>query len=206
MNRKIGMLSSIVNLLAVVGFAICMLIGTDFGSYLISMFIAFSFVPMIGAFAAYSSKAKKAAGYTAMVFAGVYAVLVRIVDFAQVTTVQLDILTEQAAEILDYQRFGLFFNLDLLGYGLMALATFFAGVTIEPDTKADKWLRGLLLVHGVFFISCLILPMLGLFSQDLQGADWIGTAVLVFWCVYFAPISSLSFLHFKNKMPATAKV
>lgn len=43
MNIKIGAVSSIVNLLAVLGFATSMLLHFNFGSYLCSMFIAFSF-------------------------------------------------------------------------------------------------------------------------------------------------------------------
>lgn len=86
------------------------------------------------------------------------------------------------------------FNYDLLGYGIMALATFFAGLTIKPQKKADRWLKNLLLIHGVFFISCLIVPMLGVFKAD--GPAWVGVAALEFWCLYFCPISVLSLLHF----------
>jgi predicted Na+-dependent transporter len=112
----------------------------------------------------------------------------------------MDALNQQARQIIDYQKFGLFFSYDLLGYGLMALSTFFAGLTIELKTKYDKWLKWLLIIHGVFFISCFIMPMLGLFSTEMQGADWIGRTVLLFWCVYFAPVGILSLLHFKNKV------
>ncbi|GAA4654897.1 hypothetical protein GCM10023142_20350 [Anaerocolumna aminovalerica] len=199
MNKKIGIISSIVNLCAVVGFALCMLLGSNFGSYFICMFIAFSFVPMICTLVVYSEPENKAAGYTAMIFAGIYAVLILLVYFAQVTVINLESLNEQALKILDFQKFGLFFNYDLLGYGLMALSTFFAGLTIESETKADKWLKALLLIHGVFFISCLIMPMLGLFTEDMQGADWIGVAVLEFWCIYFIPIDILMILHLKKK-------
>ncbi|WP_326975447.1 hypothetical protein [Caproicibacter sp. BJN0012] len=200
MNKKIGMISSIINLFAVIGFALCMLIGTSFGSYLICMFIAFSFVPMICTFAIYSPMEKKAAGYTAMIFSGAYAVFVLMVYFGQVTAVRLDNLNEQASQILNYQRFGLFFSYDLLGYGLMALATLFAGFTIEPRSKADKWLKWLLLMHGIFFIGCFVIPILGLFSKSMNGAVWVGTAVLMVWCIYFIPIGILSFLHFKRNI------
>ena len=199
MNKKIGMVSSIVNLCAVIGFALCMLLGTTFGSYFVCMFIAFSFVPMISTLAIYGKPENRAAGYTSMIFAGMYAVVILLVYFAQVTTVQLDSLNEQALKILDYQKFGLFFSYDLLGYGLMALATFFAGFTIECKTKGDKWLKALLHVHGIFFIICFIIPMLGLFTENMQGANWIGIAVLEFWCIYFIPIDILMLLNFKKK-------
>ncbi len=139
MNKKIGVYSSIVNLISVICFALSMLFGFNYGSYFSSMFIAFSFVPMMC---------------------------------------------------------GLLFNYDLLGYAVMSLSTFFAGLTVKPQTKTDKWLKYLLMVHGVFFISCLVFPMLGLFKADSPA--WIGVAVLEFWCLYFCPISILSFLHFSN--------
>jgi len=177
-----------------------MLIGFDFGSYLVCMFIAFSFVPMMCAFNNYSVQDKKVAGYTSAIFSGIYAVVILLVYFAQVTTIRLDRLNAQALQIIDYSRFGLFFSYDLLGYGMMALSTFFAGLTIVPITKLDKWLKWLLIVHGMFFISCFITPLLGLFRVGMQGVEWIGVAVLEFWCVYFIPIGVLSFLHFKNKI------
>ncbi|MPM81514.1 hypothetical protein SDC9_128567 [bioreactor metagenome] len=162
------------------------------------MFIAFSFVPMISAFLQECEAQKKAAGYCALTFAGLYAIVILLVYFAQTTAVRLDGLDEQAAKIIDYQKFGLFFSYDLLGYGLMALSTFFTGLTIQAKTKADKWLKWLLLIHGVFFISCFIIPMTGMFSPDMQGSYWIGVAVLEFWCAYFTPVGILSFLHFKR--------
>lgn len=190
------MLSCAINLLAVIGFAISMLLGNDFVSYFSSMFIAFSFVPMMCAYAYFSKEKSKLAGVTAVGFAVLYAAIISLVYFAQLTTVRFGELTEQAAAILDFKQFGLLFNYDLLGYALMALATFFAGLTIEAVSKADKWLKGLLLVHGVFFFSCLIVPMLGLFTAD--GEAVIGIALLEFWCMYFTPISILSFLHFSK--------
>lgn len=195
-NKKIGIFSSAINLLAVMCFAVSMLIGTNFGSYLSSIFIAFSFVPMICSYAFYAKLEVKLAGMVAVGFAVVYATLIALVYFAQMTTVQAGGLTAQAAALLDFQQFGLFFNYDMLGYAFMALATFFAGLTVDVKSKADRWLKGLLLVHGVFFISCFILPMLGLFTPN--GAKWIGIAVLEFWCLYFVPIGILSFFHFSK--------
>lgn len=201
MNKKIGIYSSIINLFAIIGFAVSMLIGFNSGSYFFSMLIAFSFVPMMCAYAYFSERKCKLAGYISAAFAAMYATIILLVYFAQLTTIRLNNLTEQAALLLDFQEFGLLFNYDLLGYALMALATFFAGLTIVVNSKTDKWLKYLLMIHGVFFISCLIVPMLGLFKADSQtGTDTalLGTALLEFWCGYFAPISILSFLHFSK--------
>ena len=138
----------------------------------------------------------KLAGYISVAFSAVYTTIILLVYFAQLTTVRFNDLTQQAAVLLDFQQCGLLFNYDLLGYGVMSLAAFFAGLTIKPQTKIDQWLKYLLMVHGVFFISCLIIPMLGIFKAD--SPKWVGIAVLEIWCLYFCPISILSFLYFSN--------
>ncbi len=196
MNKKIVVYGSIANFIAVISFALSMLFGFNYGSYFSSMFIAFSFVLMMCGYAYFAEKEVKLAGYAAVAFAAIYTAIILLVYFAQLTTVRLSDLTQQAAMLLDFQQCGLLFNYDLLGYAVMSLATFFAGLTVTSRTKADRWLKYLLMVHGVFFISCLIAPMLGLFKAD--SPTWIGVAVLEFWCLYFCPISILSFLHFSN--------
>ncbi|MDC7126544.1 MAG: hypothetical protein PQJ46_13315 [Spirochaetales bacterium] len=199
MNRKLGIYSSALNFVSVFAFAVSMLFKSNYWSYFSSMFISFSFVPMICSFCFFAKEDKKSAGYAAMIFSAVYSVFILMVYFAQLTTVVHEKLTFQAASLIDYSNFGLFFNYDLLGYGLMALSTFFIGLTIEVKTKADIWLRLLLLIHGIFFISCLIFPMIGLFSADSQSSEWVGTAVLLFWCLYFIPVGVLSVLYFKSR-------
>lgn len=199
MNRKIGMYSAIVTLAAVIGFALSMIVGNNYASYLSSLFISWGFVPMICVFAAYSQKEKKSAGYTAVAFSAIYAVLIGLVYFAQLTTVHLSKLNEQASAILDYSKLGsLFFNYDLFGYAFMALSTFFIGLTIQPERKSDKWLKGLLLIHGVFAVSCVLMPMLGTFSSNMAGGEIIGILVLEFWCAYFCPVCILAYKYFKR--------
>lgn len=201
MNKKIGLVGSILNGVTVLLFAIFMLTKFDFGGYFVCMMLALGFVMMIGAFAQESSEDRKGAANVAMMFATVYAVFIFIVYFAQTTSVRLDGLNQQAMQVINYSKSGLFFNYDLLGYGMMALATFFIGLTIDAKNKVDKWLKGLLLVHGVFFISCFIFPMLGLFSSNTENGYWTGVIVLEFWCLYFLPIGIMSAIHFwrKNK-------
>ena len=198
MNRKIGVIAASLNLASVLGFAVCMLAGSLFGSYLSSMMIAFSFVALVCAFAANAPRQAGAAAYCAIAFGAMYALCNLLVYFTQMTTVRQQVLGAEAASLLDYGRFGLLFNLDLLGYCFMAVSTFFAGLALRPYTAADRWLKGLLMVHGVFALPCLILPMLGLFSTGMTGADWVGTAILEFWCLYFAPVGMLSIRYFRR--------
>lgn len=121
--------------------------------------------------------------------------------FAQTTSVRLEELDGVALRILDYSQGGLFFSYDLLGYGMMARSTFFIDLTIEAETKADKCLKYLLIIHGVFFFGCFIMPMTGVFCSMASGENSMGGVLaLEFWCIYFTPIGILSRIHFsKNK-------
>ncbi|MCM1039912.1 MAG: hypothetical protein NC434_11380 [Ruminococcus sp.] len=199
MNKIIAGMGALTVTVSVLLFAVCMLISFNFGSYFVCMLLAIGYIMMTAGFCEESDEKHRAAANVGMTFAAVYAVLVLLVYFAQTTSVRLDPLDEQAVRILDYARGGLFFNYDLLGYGMMALSTFFVGLTIDTETKADKWLKYLMLVHGVFFFSCLIMPMTGIFSSMSDGENSMGGVIaLECWCVYFTPIGILSFIHFRK--------
>ena len=198
MNKKIGMIGSAINVFTVLAFAICMLINFSFGSYFVCIILALSFVIMISAFETECKAECKAAGKAALVFSAIYATLIVIVYYTQCTSVINDNLGESAMKILAYKYMGLMFNLDMLGYGIMALATFFIGLTINAETKADKALKALLLIHGVFFLSCFLMPMTGIFANSDGSTSNGGVIALEIWCLYFLPIGILSFLHFKR--------
>ena len=198
MNKKIGIIGSAVNAFTVLAFAVCMLIDFTFGSYFVCIFLALSFVIMISAFEAECLPENKAAGKAALVFSAIYATLIVIVYFTQCTSVINDNLSGDALRVLSYKYMGLMFNLDLLGYGIMALSTFFIGLTINAETKADRALKALLLIHGVFFLSCLIMPITGIFANSDGSTSSGGVIALEIWCLYFLPISILSAQHFKR--------
>lgn len=146
-----------------------MLLSFNFGSYFVCMFLPIGYIMMSAGFCNESDEKHRVAAYVGLVFAAVYAVLIFLVYFAQTTSVRLDSFNEQAMGILDYSKGGLFFNYDLLGYGMMALSTFFIGLTITGRTKADKWLKYLMIIHGIFFLSCFIMPMTGVFGSMSNG-------------------------------------
>lgn len=201
MNEKIARAGGLIVSITVAIFAVCMLINFNFGSFFICMILPIGFIMMICGFYNESETSKKVAAMNGVVFATVYAVLIVIVYFAQTTTVRLETLTPQASQILDFSKGGLIFNYDLLGYGFMALSTFFTGLTIDGKTKSDKVLKWLMLIHGIFFIVCLIMPMTGILTQTADSDSSKGGVIaLECWCAYFIPIGILSFVHFsKNK-------
>lgn len=207
MNHTVGKIGAAVTGVAVLCFALSMIVGTIFTSCLSSMFIAIGFVPLVCALAAVNNESK-AIGLTAVAFAAVYAVIILLVYFAEVTTVRMNAsLSAEALSIISYGYAGsLFFNCDLLGYGFMALSTFCAAFTLQPRDKGDRALRVLLAIHGVFFLSGLIVPMLPVFTEGAGGTDITGTLILEFWCVYFLPVCVLAYRYFSKGEHGPTKV
>ncbi len=200
MNEIIAKIGSIIVTVAVILFAVFM-VTFKFGSYFVCIFLALGYLMMIAGFHNESDADRKVAANVGLMFGCVYAVIILLVYFAQTTAVKNDALNEQAVQILDFSRGGLLFSYDLLGYGMMALSTFFIGLTIKPVNKKDRWLKYLMIIHGIFFCGCLIMPMTGIFSASMSdGNDSIGGIIaLEFWCAYFLPIGILSGLHFRKE-------
>ena len=199
MNILLAKIGAAVVTVTVLLFALFLIVGFPFGAYVVCMILPLGYCMTAAGFQNEAEENRRVAANVGVIFAAIYATLILLVYFAQTTSVRLDALNEQAARVLDYQKGGLLFNYDLLGYGMMALSTFFLGLAFRPDGKADKWLKALLLIHGVFFLSCFVFPMTGMFSGMADGgAGSGGTIALLLWCAYFLPVGVLSFLHFQK--------
>ena len=199
MNKRISRIGAAIVAATVFLFAVCMIVGFLFGSYLVCMLLPIGYIMMAAGFQQECPAERRVAANVGLILAAIYAVLILLVYFAQITSVRLDGLNEPALRILDYQRGGLMFNYDLLGYGMMALSTFFIGLSMKAERRADSWLKGLMLLHGIFFIGCFVMPMTGAFTSMADGeAGNGGTIALLFWCAYFFPIGVLAYRHFGN--------
>lgn len=197
MDKIIPKAGAAITVVTVFLFAVFLAVDFSFGSYFVCMLLPIGYIMMAAGFHHESCDKRRVSSNIGMIFSAIYAVLIFLVYFAQVTSVRLEDLNEQAVSILNYQRGGLFFNYDLLGYGMMALSTFFIGLSIKAECKADKWLKFLMLLHGIFFISCFIMPMTGVFASMASGEESSGgTIALLIWCVYFIPIGALTYRHF----------
>lgn len=199
MDRTIGLAGAGVLTAGVLGFAVCMLAGVLAGCYLSSIAIAWGLLVCCGAFLRFSRADAKVAAVLAVAFGCMYAFCNTTVYFVQLSTVKNAALSAEALALLDYGKFGLMFDLDMLGYCLMAVCTFFAGLTITVRDRGDAWLKALLLLHGVFAIACFIMPIIGLFNSSMQGADWIGTVIMEFWCAFFLPVGILTIRYFARQ-------
>lgn len=197
MNRTIPRIGAGIVTAAVFLFAVCLIADFPFGAYFVCMLLPIGYLMLAAGLHYESDESRRVAANTGMAFAVVYAVLIFLVYFAQTTSVRLGGLNEQAQSILDFQRGGLMFNYDLLGYGMMALSTFFLGLSVRGDSREDRWMRALLVIHGLFFFSCFIMPMTGAFAGLSDGrASSGGAAALVAWCAYFLPVGVLAYRHF----------
>lgn len=197
MNRTIAKIGSAAVTVTVFLFALFLLVNYSLGSYFVCIILPVGFIMMTAGLQSECESDRKVAANIGMVLAAVYAVFIMLVYFTQLTTVNNEQLNEQASKLLKFNSYGLIFNFDLLGYGVMALSTFFTGLAIKPKNRSDKWLRALMMIHGVFYLSCTFMPMTGMFTKISSGGNGLGGRLaLVAWCVYFLPIGILAFVHF----------
>lgn len=206
MNRKIGLISSIVISVSVVIFLICLIIAlfyknafTENLSFGVCTFLSWGWVAAACVYSCYADKENLSAAKIGAAVSVIYSAIISVVYFTQLTTVLHKSADEKILQALSFSSAGSWlFNLDLLGYGLLAVSTFFIGLTVRVKDKTDKALKLLLLLHGVFFV-CMFVPILPLPATN-QGSG--GTVALICWCLFFLPVCVLSALHFK-KLNAT---
>ena len=197
LNQTLSKVGSAIVTVTVFLFAFFLIIDFSMGSYFVCLILPIGFIMMTAGLHNECGADRKVAANVGLILAAVYGTFIMLVYFAQLTTVNNEQLNEQAANLLVFNKHGLIFNYDLLGYGVMALSTFFTGLSMKPKNRTDKWLRALLMIHGVFYFSCTFMPITGMFARMSSGSNGIGGRLaLVVWCIYFLPVGILSFLHF----------
>ncbi len=199
LNKMISKAGSAIVTVTVFLFAIFLLIDFSMSSYFVCLILPVGFIMMTAGLQNECEGDRKVSANIGLILSAVYGTFIMLVYYSQLTTVHNEQLNEQAAKLLEFNKFGLIFNYDLLGYGVMALSTFFTGLSLKPGSKTDKWLKALLIIHGVFYFSCTFMPITGMFARMSSGGDGLGGRLaLVAWCVYFLPVGILSYLHFRK--------
>jgi len=200
MNRQISRIGAAIVCATVSLFAVFLIVDYSFGSYFVCTLLPLGYIMMAAGFQHEADGDRRVAANVGLVFSAIYATLILLVYFAQNSSVRLDGLGDEALRVLDFRRGGLLFNYDLLGYGMMALSTFFLGLSMRAENRADRWLKRMLTLHGLFFISCFALPMTGMFRGMAGGGTGRGGAIaLVIWCAYFLPVGVLAWRHFDRR-------
>ena len=199
MTRTLGLWSAAIVTAAVVVFAMAMLAGQDYASWGACLVLSWAYLVLACALAAAADENSKATAQIGVAFATLYSGFATTVYFVQLTIVARQSAAPEILKVLTFRDLGsLMFNLDLLGYGMMAVSTFFIGLSMVAVGKADRWLKILLMLHGVFAPACVAMPILNIFgSMPLQSGNNAGTAALFAWCIYFTPIGVLAFMHFR---------
>ncbi|MTI66990.1 MAG: hypothetical protein FH753_10405 [Firmicutes bacterium] len=197
MNKRISILSSIILAISIVIFFVSLVLSLierkpilDMVSYGACIFLSWSYVVTVIGSCKLCKKDKLIAAEAGKFFGVIYSVFVSLVYFTQLTVIKHKVLPIEIVSVFDYSfTDSWMFSIDIIGYGIMALSTFFVGLTIEPQDKINKVLRYLLLIHGIFII-CIYLPMTPIFLGDSDGAT-TGIIALLFWCMMFLPIALL---------------
>lgn len=196
MNVMIPKIGAAIVTITVFLFAVFLITDFSGGQYFVCSLLPLGYIIMSAGFQHECDEDRRVSANIGMVFAAVYSVLVLLVYFSQLAFVRFGSLTEQAERVLLFSPGSLMFGYDLLGYGMMSLSTFFTGLSMKPRNKPDKWLKCLMMIHGVFFLGCFIMPIAGVFQTASESDSAGGKIALLFWCVYFLPIGILAFGHF----------
>ena len=174
LNKTIAKVGSGIVTVTVFLFALFLIINYSMGSFFVCLILPLGFIMMTAAFHNECENDRKVAANIGLVLSAVYCTFIMLVYFTQLTTVNNEQLT--------------------------ALSTFFTGLSMKAKNKTDKWLKALMMIHGVFYLSCTFMPITGMFLKMTSGGDGIGGRLaLVAWCVYFLPIGILSFLHYRKR-------
>lgn len=141
-----------------------------------SLLLAFSFVVMMVSVHYYAPEAKRPWSHIGVVFAAIYATLVGIVYFTQLTLVLPHLMRGDVAKIewLLFVPFDSFlYAVDILGYSLMSLSTLFAA-GVFTGGRLERTIRFFLIANG------LLVPFL-VFQMYVHSLIYIASL----WAVTF---------------------
>jgi hypothetical protein len=200
MNRLLATGSALIVAVAVGGFALSMVAGSETASYAASLLLAWAYLGLAAGFSAAAASDRRIAATVGSAFATLYAGFATAVYFVQLTTVLHQSAPPDILKVLSYQELGsVMFNFELLAYALMALSTLFIGLTVSTITVVGRWLRWLLLAHGVFAPICLALPIADVFgAMPRASGAAMGIAISYGWCAYFLPVALLAFAYLRS--------
>jgi hypothetical protein len=196
---KLGMLTSILSLLFALGFIIAAvldalnLLGVKGGPLSLfclmfpSFFLPFSFIMLVACLYSIAENGSKIFALIGLSLSIIYATLIVIVYYTQLTLIipnQLNGTIQNVTPFLFIPSNSFLFGLDVLGYGIMNLATLFLAFTFN-NTKIEKSIKIFLFINGILFPSNFLTAV---FPQALYfDFPWIITFPLsmILLTIYF---------------------
>lgn len=161
-----------------------------------SLLLGVSFVILMVAVHYYAPEDRKIWSHAGITFATIYATLIGIVYFVQLTLV-LPRMMRGELEVIEFLIFVPFdsflYAVDILGYSFMSLSTLFAAMVFTGD-GLERTVRRFMIANG------LILPFL-VFQMYYHPLIWIASL----WAITFPGSTIALWLLFKRKMPSFKK-
>lgn len=161
-----------------------------------SLLLAVSFVTLMVAVHYYAPEERKIWSHAGITFATIYAALIGIVYFVQLTLVLPRLLRGdiEGIEFLIFVPFDSFlYAVDILGYSFMSLSTLFAAMAFTGN-GLERTVRRFMIANG------LILPFL-VFQMYYHPLIWIASL----WAITFPGTTISLWLLFKRKLPKLQK-
>lgn len=195
----VGRWASIVAASAVALFAALLAVGltghhTEMLSYGTCIILAWGFVAMMASVNRWAPREKRVWSQISLSFAIMYAVLVSACYYTQLTVVRAGaaLLSREALNLLSFNAGSVMFAVDMLGYTLMALSTWFAA-PVFTGAKNGLWLSRLCTIHGLLAVPTVVYPLLMSAPQGeaTTRAVRLGSIALLAWCAVFIPIPLL---------------
>jgi hypothetical protein len=205
--HRLGYWSALLTVVWVLLFTLSLVIGlmgpsTAMFSYLVCLLLAPSFVVMMAGIHYQAPAEKRIWSHLGLTFAEIYAVLIVIVYYVQLTAVRNG--SAEALRPFTYAPGTVWFALDMLGYVFMCLATWFAAPVFNGADRLSRWIRGFFILHGILAISTFLVPV---FMKENPGAPAGngGVYALLAWCVIYVPLALLVARYFGRAMARERK-
>ena len=188
-SRNLGIFTSLLAALLTTLFGVFVVLNDKLVYFTSVLFLSISVVIMIFSMKAFIPLEKEVFVNCATAFGIVYAILVSLVYYTQVSVVLKGTLSSDLLNIVSDSPGTVFFYIDMLGYCFLCLATLFMAFAVD---RRDLLFRISLLIHSALFIPTFLLPFLPItFSTTESSGNTSGNFVLLAWCIIFVPVCLL---------------
>ncbi len=150
---------------------------------------------------------KKILSHLSVISSVIYCIFVWIVYFLCLTVFRDDrtVLTGELLKVFKFTPGSALFAIDMLGYSMLSLATFFSSFIFNNTNRIEKWIKILFLFNGLFFISSIIFPFL-YYPENFNAHEKVdlgGSIGYIVWSVLFIIISILLVIFYKRLLKNT---